>query len=926
MAYTMKKNLFLSVSKSIVFITVFISVFGIALSKEKRAMTVDDVMKFKSIAGASISDNGKWIAYSAVPDRGDPEAFFKATDRDTSFSVKLGERPQFSKNSFWAVMSLKPKGTEFENAEKDKPKSSMAIINLQTGEINKFENIKSFKFSEDSKWLVYQINSETQKAKEGKDQPKNRIAGSDLVLRQLETSSELNLQNVTEFEFDSLSQYLTYIVAEPNAKKNGIFSIDLKGGAILPIKISGKENTQYSNIRWTTRAGRLAFISGKEKKDGDPDSCIVNIWDNLTKEMVTAVSKDKIPEGWFVPFKNSLSWTKDGKRLFFGFKPLRDTVSKDDKVTFNDSTYTDVNTILKKTELDLWHWNDSRIKTNRKNWWSSNKDSIFRSVYSIDTKNVIQLSNEQLADIVLTESANYTIGFDQSKYLKAVTWDNDFADIYLINLITGAKKLIAEKVPEGAHLSPKGKFAVYYKNKDWFQYNCESDTTYNLTKRVGVPFHDVDYDEPADPPSYGFGGWLENESAVIIYDKYDIWKFHTNNHDSYLNQTGAEGRESKVVFRLYNLEPEKEYYSQTGSYLTRAFSEKTKEIGIFELNFDILGTQSILFEKKRYNILDKSKNGLYLFTKESYEEFPDLWVAYDSTFKNIKKFTDVNPVMSELNFGTAELIEWTNFEKDTLQGYFIKPDNFDPNKKYPLLVYYYDRFSQMMYNFFQPRMNHRPCYPLYTGDGYIVFMPDIKYKIGSPGPSAISCVVSGVRKLASKGFIDTNAIAIQGHSWGGYQTAYMITQTTLFAAACAGAPVGNMTSAYSGIRLESGLARQMQYEKQQSRIGGNLWDSLSSYINNSPVFQAKGTKTPFLIMFGDEDNAVPWQQGIELYMAYRRLNKECYMLQYRNEPHIPRKYQNKLDYSIRMKEFFDHYCLKKPAPEWMTSGIEYRGK
>ncbi|HPU24018.1 MAG TPA: prolyl oligopeptidase family serine peptidase, partial [Candidatus Kapabacteria bacterium] len=214
---------------------------------------------------------------------------------------------------------------------------------------------------------------------------------------------------------------------------------------------------------------------------------------------------------------------------------------------------------------------------------------------------------------------------------------------------------------------------------------------------------------------------------------------------------------------------------------------------------------------------------------------------------------------------------------------------------------------------------------VYNSSGYIMFLPDIKYYIGNPGFDALDAIMSGARRLIELGIADSTKFCIQGHSWSGYQTAFIVTQTDFFKAACAGAPVGNMTSAYGQIRLESGLTRQFQYEAQQSRIGGTLWDSLDNYIRNSPVFNANKATTPLLIMFGDIDEAVPWQQGIELYMAYRRLGKNAIFLQYENEPHHPRRYQNKIDYSIKMKEFFDHYVLGKPAPEWIKKGIPYKG-
>jgi len=206
-----------------------------------------------------------------------------------------------------------------------------------------------------------------------------------------------------------------------------------------------------------------------------------------------------------------------------------------------------------------------------------------------------------------------------------------------------------------------------------------------------------------------------------------------------------------------------------------------------------------------------------------------------------------------------------------------------------------------------------------------VFVPDVVYKTGRPGTDAVDAISSGVKMLIDKGIADPDKLAVQGHSWAGYQTAYLVTQTDLFAAASAGAPVGNMTSAYSQIRTESGLARQFQYEKYQSRIGGNLWDSLDSYLRNSPVFHVQNSKTPLLILHGNIDEAVPFAQGVELYLAFRRLSKNCVMVEYQNEPHHPRKYQNKLDWAVKMKEWYDHYVLGKPAAKWISEGRVYMG-
>lgn len=301
-------------------------------------------------------------------------------------------------------------------------------------------------------------------------------------------------------------------------------------------------------------------------------------------------------------------------------------------------------------------------------------------------------------------------------------------------------------------------------------------------------------------------------------------------------------------------------------------------------------------------------------------------IVAGSFLESPKKLSDANPQIAEYAWGSAELVEWNSLDGIPLQGVLIKPGSYEPGKRYPVLVYFYRFFSQRLTEFNEPVINHRPSFPFYASNGYAVFLPDSRFEAGRPGFAATKCLVPGVQKLVDMGVADPDAIGLHGHSWSGYQTAFVVTQTDIFAAAVAGAPVSNMTSAYSGIRWGSGLARQFQYEKGQSRIGGSLWEYPERYIESSPIFFADKINTLLLIMFGDVDGAVPWYQGIELYLAMRRLGKESIFLQYRDEPYHPEKYANKLDYAIRMKEYLDHYLKGEPAPEWMAKGVPYRGK
>jgi dipeptidyl aminopeptidase/acylaminoacyl peptidase len=311
-----------------------------------------------------------------------------------------------------------------------------------------------------------------------------------------------------------------------------------------------------------------------------------------------------------------------------------------------------------------------------------------------------------------------------------------------------------------------------------------------------------------------------------------------------------------------------------------------------------------------------------VLTAATFNEFPDLQVT-DSQFRNLRKVSDANPQKANLNWGTSELVRYRNTNGVQLSGILIKPENFDPSKKYPMMVYIYEKLSQNLHRFVNPSPGGSINASYYASNGYLVLMPDIVYTEGYPGQSALQCVLPAIQAVVDKGFVNEQAIGIQGHSWGGYQIAYMVTQTNRFKAAAPGALVSNMTSAYSGIRWGSGQPRQVQYEQGQSRIGGSLWEYPMRYFENSPIFRVDRVQTPILMLHNDADTAVPWYQGIEYYLGLRRLGKEVYMFNYNGEQHGLRKRQNQKDYTRRLQQFFDHYLKGTAKPDWMEAGVPF---
>jgi dipeptidyl aminopeptidase/acylaminoacyl peptidase len=321
-----------------------------------------------------------------------------------------------------------------------------------------------------------------------------------------------------------------------------------------------------------------------------------------------------------------------------------------------------------------------------------------------------------------------------------------------------------------------------------------------------------------------------------------------------------------------------------------------------------------------FGSISKAKNAdRFIYSQESFIQSP---VLYTWSNNNKIQLGVTNPQQKEYNWGTAELFKWKAYNGKEATGIVYKPEDFDPKKKYPMIVYFYETLSDALYDYKEPApIRSAVNIPFFVSRGYILFLPDIHYTTGHPGKNAYDYIVSGSRALVKKGFVDSSNMALQGHSWGGYQAAQLATMTKLFKAVWAGAPVANMTSAYGGIRWESGISRQFQYEKTQSRIGATLWEKPNLYIENSPLFHLDKVTAPMVIMANDADGAVPWYQGIELFSGLRRLGKKVWMFNYNGQGHGLTQRQDMRDYQIRMQQWFDWILKGEKPAKWIVEGV-----
>ena len=900
---------------------------GAAAGAAKKPLSYDAYNGWRAIQGTELSRDGQWLAYALVPQDGDGELVVLNLKTNKEVRAARGKQPAITADGKYIVFTVAPLKAEVDKAKKDKkkpeeqPKNALGIMDLATGQVTTVDRVKSFKVAEDAgAFVAYLLEPPLKKPDEKKDAEKKEEAkkepGTDFIVRELATGKETKIAEVVDYAWNKPGAWLAYAVSSKTPENDGAFALEPATGKTIAL-LKGLGN--YKNLAFDEKGLQLAFTSDRDDYKADKSASKLYYWTvsaAAAVEMAPAGAKG-YPAGMAVSENGKPEFSKDGTKLFFGIADAPKPEPKD---------------APEPVKVDIWNWRDPYLQPMQKSRADVDKKRTQLCVVHLGPKGntFVRLATDDVPDIVLSEDAKLAVGSSDLPYRQLESWDRGYEDDYLIAVADGSRKKVLEKSPYGGRLSPGGKYLVYFKDEDrnYYAYRVLDGKTFNLTAKLGVPLVDETWDTPDEPRPYGIAGWTDGDASVLIYDRYDTWEVAPDGSKARLVTNGA-GRRDKIVYRYVNLDPDRKFVPAKGPILLSALNDTTKATGFYRADLTAPGDPSkIVMLDKQLLGLRKAKNAdVFVHTEQRFDEFPNLWVS-GPDFGAARKVSDANPQQAEYNWGKAELIDYTNGDGRVLPAVLIKPEDFDPAKKYPLMVYIYETEAVGLNRYYPPSPGTNINFTRYASNGYVLLSPDIVYEVGYPGPSSLKCVIPAVEKVLAMGFIDPKRIGIQGHSWGGYEISYMITQTNLFAAVEAGASVVNMTSAYGGIRWGTGMSRAFQYEKTQSRIGAPLWGRALQYLENSALFWAERVRTPYLTIHNDEDDAVPWYQGIEFFSALRRLGKEAYMFNFNGEKHGLRERENQKYWTVHLDEFFDHFLLGKPAPEWMTRGVPYleRGK
>lgn len=928
-----------------------------------KPIAQDDYDIWKSVQGAALSNDGRWAVYSITPAVGDGEMVIRSTASASEYRVPRGyigraaltvagpgaplPAAQFSADSRYAVALTYAPMSEFEQARQSKrrpaitPKPSVAIVSLADGQVATVPRVKSFRMPKLSGgWLAYQLEAaDSTAARVAADSgaaaapnvaaavpgaaprpvagdssrpgQKRKVNGTTLVLRDLATGSETRLADVVDYLFDDQGGWLGYTVSSADSARDGAYVRELRSGREIAL-LNGPGS--YKQLTFDEAGTQVAFVSDREEHARPKPRHALYHASLSAGKPTPVVLAGALESDEMVSSSADVSFVKAGNAIVFGIAPIPlDSIPAD--------------SLADKAVFDLWHYKDARLQPEQIVRAARDRNLSYAAIVQLKGRRLVRLGSDSLPQVTVGDDGRSALAVTDVPYSIEQMWGEGGSDVILIDATNGKRTLVAERVPFGAQLSPGGRYVLWFADGSWHSYAVASGRKADLTSGVaGTQFDQETWDTPSTPAPWGIGGWTNGDDRLLVYDRFDIWEIDPSGQRAPRILTDSVGRRGKLVMRIVNMDRDERFIDPARPLLLRVMNEETKASGFYEDRVGVVALpKEVLMGDRRYGTPARAKDAeVYMLTQETVAEFPDLWVGPALT--NLTRISNANPQQGEYRWADVELVKWRSLDGIELKGLLYKPEGFDPTKQYPMVVYFYEQLSDNLFNYVVPAGRNVVNPVVYASQGYLVFEPDIAYTNGYPGQSALHSIVPGVQSLIARGFVNPDAVASAGQSWGGYQTAYMITQTNIFKAAMAGAPVANMTSAYGGIRWGSGLARAFQYEKTQSRIGGSIWEYPMRYIENSPLFFVDRIDTPLLIMSNDADGSVPWYQGIELFVAMRRFGKESYLVNYNGDDHNPRKRANQKDIDMRMLQFFGYHLKGDPMPDWMAHGIPFLQK
>ena len=904
----------------------------------RKALDHDVYESWNRIEDPVLSADGRWLSWRQTREQSDAQLLLQDLQGDQQQSFELGENAQFSRDSAHLVFRLAVPFAKAREAELDKdlskPIPGLAILPLGAEDAYVVEHVSSFKLPKDNgDWLFYEMQQPGEDAAtddaeatsvedaEGNGESANEAEkpAARLVIRHLASGAEREFEPLGEYAISDQGNRLLFSLKDGDSA--GVYTMAPDDAQPLRL-FDGK--AEIASMVVHEQGDRLAFtlrpVIESEEEDMPKPSLRLKYWQQGADRAVLLADDQAgfLSAGWQLSEHGELSFSDSGQRLFFATAPAPVEIpDNDDKLDREVVT------------VDIWHWQDSLLQPMQLEQLEQERKRSYMAVAHLGAEpRLVQLADTEVPEIELDESgdADRVLAISNRPYEKQISWDFPrYYDAFVVDVNSGQSTRVLEKVQDRPSLSPGGQYISWWDRDQasWWAHSTLTGERVDLGQAIGTDLQDHTNDRPFAAGAYGSAGWLANDAAFVVYDRFDIWRVEPSRPQEPENLTAGYGQENAIRLRWLDLDADTQALDGSAPVLLHGFAETSKASGYLRGQADgSLAPERLLWGDFAVNRPIKADNAdVLVYTRETFREFPNLRVS-DLTLADSRQVSDANPQQADYLWGDVELVHWQSETGIDHDGLLFTPEDMDRDKPHPMIVYFYERDSDGLHRHRAPMAHRSVIIPsFYTSRGYVVFVPDVHYREGYPGDSAMESIMPKTRALADEPWIDADRVGIQGHSWAGYQIAYMVSHTDFFRAAAGGAPVSNMISAYGGIRWRTGMSRMFQYERTQSRLGKTLWQAPELYIHNSPIFRADHINTPLLMMHNDKDGAVPWEQGIELFTALRRLQRPAWLINYNDEPHWPTTFANRRDWQIRLQQFLDHYLKDEPAPRWLSHGV-----
>jgi dipeptidyl aminopeptidase/acylaminoacyl peptidase len=895
-------------------IYLFLAFFVICVTSQsqQKPLSIKDYPQWSKIISPSISNDGNWFSFAKRPNGGDDTLFIKSLNSEKQYKIQFGFEPNFSENSLWVTYLTKPPKEEEKKLKKNKkPVFNTAwLLNLESGEKFSVERAESLSINNSATYFVVLRKKPTE--------DNSKHDGKDLIIKKLPDGSVNNIGNVSSYQFNKKGNLLAYTVDADSKMGNGIYLYNI---TTSELKILDTDTTTYAQLvwddanalrrDWDKKGKNLSVLKGYSTDTTLHKNNSILVFTDVTtpqykKQLFATSSLKGVPSEMIISENGNLRFTEDGSSILFGIRP------QERKIKMSKDTVANV---------DVWHWKDDDIQSVQIRREEQNKKFTYLCAIDLANHTFSKLADESVRQVLISRNPLYAVARDEKPYLDDVNWGVSPADLYRTNLKDGTRQVFAKKVNRPLGYSPDGRYYLYQLDSSLHVVDLTTNKVTNISKSAPVCFMDLEYPYPHEKPPYGVEGWTKDGKGVIVNNKYDLWMLTVDGSKA-TNLTLGVGDKEEIHFGYVALDPLEEYIDMKKPLTLSAYGEWTKKSGFYKLPIG-KAPQTLLYEDRSFGNPTKALFAdRLIFTSQTFVEFPDYYVS-NSSFSNVKRITDANPQQAKFAWGKRVLIDYTNSKGQKLQGTLTLPANYQAGNKYPMIVYFYEKMSQTHNQYSMPVYDDRPHMSLYASNGYLVFQPDMVYEEGRPGTSALDCMVSAVNKVIDSGYADPKKIGLQGHSWSGYQSSFILTQTDLFACVVTGAPPTDLESFYNNIYGSTGTNHHGIMEIGQVRMGKDKtpWSAREAYQRESPMFHAPNIKTPFMILHGTTDGAVDWTQGLEFYNAARRLGKEVIFLSYPNEGHHLTNEANQKDFLARMQQYFDFYLKGTVESNWMKEGI-----